>query len=352
MRRDVLLSGAVVATWVVCMAVTGLAGRAADNLPAAATMVFGSFVAGSTPQGGGAVAFPVFTKLLGVAAADARTFSLSIQAIGMGAASLAIALTGRAVDRRALRLTVPWSIVGYVVGFLLFSVLAPPSAPLKVLFTLVVVAAGLATWTTRNRPAGGRDAVLLTEQTEWWIASAAVLGGLASSLFGSGADVATYLVLTIVLGLRPSIGVATSVVTMAAVSVVGLTISLLTGALSIAPAAASVDVFGMWIAAIPVVVIGAPLGSWFASQVSAQLLVRFIAALAGLELLSTVLFLDDVRTDPTLGVLAVVGLVLTGLAVRRAASIGERFTSPCTGRVRSVEPAFHASPTVLEEVPS
>lgn len=351
MRRDVLLSGAVVATWVVCMAMTGLAGRAADNLPAALTMVFGSFVAGSTPQGGGAVAFPVFTKLLGVAAADARTFSLSIQAIGMGAASLAIALTGRDVDRGALRLTVPWSIVGYLVGFLLFSVVAPPSAPLKVLFTLVVVAAGFATWTTRNRPAGGRAAVVLTEQTEWWIATAAVLGGLTSSLFGSGADVAAYLVLTIVLGLRPSIGVATSVVTMAAVSVVGLTVSLLTGALSSAPAA-GVDVFGMWIAAIPVVVIGAPLGSWFASRVSPRLLVRFIAALAGLELLSTMLFLDELRTDPTLGVFAVVGLVLTGLAVGRAASIGERFTSPSSRRVRSADPTFSPSPAILEEVPS
>ena len=351
MRRDVLLSGAVVATWVVCMAVTGLAGRAADNLVAALTMVFGSFVAGSTPQGGGAVAFPVFTKLLGVAAADARTFSLSIQAIGMGAASLAIALTGRAVDRNALRLTVPWAIVGYLVGFLLFSVVAPPSAPLKVLFTLVVVAAGLATWTTRNRPAGGRAAVVLTEQTEWWIATAAVLGGLASSLFGSGADVATYLVLTIVLGLRPSIGVATSVVTMAAVSVVGLAVSLLTGALSIAPAA-GIDVFGMWIAAIPVVVIGAPLGSWFASRVSPRLLVRFIAALAGLELLSTMLFLDELRTDPTLGVFAVVGLVLTGLAVRRAASIGERFTSAASRRAHTAEPMFPPSPAILEEVPS
>ena len=56
----------------------------------ALTMVFGSLVGGGTSEGGGAIAFPIFTKLLHIAPRDARSFSLAIQSVGMGAASLSI----------------------------------------------------------------------------------------------------------------------------------------------------------------------------------------------------------------------------------------------------------------------
>src|ERR1700739_93853 len=46
------------------------------NWHVALTMVFGSLVGGGTSEGGGAVAFPVFTKLLHIAAPIARSFSL------------------------------------------------------------------------------------------------------------------------------------------------------------------------------------------------------------------------------------------------------------------------------------
>ena len=77
-------------TWVVYVAAEGHLGRVLDQWAAAVTMVFGSFVAGSTPAGGGAVAFPVFTKVLEIPPAVARTFSLSIQATGMVMASATI----------------------------------------------------------------------------------------------------------------------------------------------------------------------------------------------------------------------------------------------------------------------
>ena len=55
-----------------------------------ATMTLGSFVAGATAEGGAAVAFPVFTKLLHIPAGDARTFGLMIQAVGMTMAGVMI----------------------------------------------------------------------------------------------------------------------------------------------------------------------------------------------------------------------------------------------------------------------
>ena len=54
------------------------------------TMVIGSFIAGATSEGGGAVAFPVFTLILGFTPMLARDFSLFIQTAGMGMASLMI----------------------------------------------------------------------------------------------------------------------------------------------------------------------------------------------------------------------------------------------------------------------
>ncbi len=319
-RRHALLVGAVLLAWSLVVAGDGRLDRALDHLPAAATMVLGSFVAGSTPQGGGAVAFPVFTKLLGVEAADARTFSLAIQAVGMGSASAAIALTGRAVDRRTLRLTVPAAIVGFGVGSVLFALVSPPGAYTKVVFTLVVVAAGAATWWSRRRPVVEHLAAAPLDgpAARLGVVLVAALGGVASALFGSGADVAVYLALTVVLGVRPGVGVATSVVTMAAVSLVGLGTALATGRLVVsAGASLSSDVFGMWLAAVPVVVLGAPLGSWFASRISSGGLTAFIVTLAAAELISTALFLSELRTDPALAVFGLVGLGATVAGVHR-----------------------------------
>ena len=64
------------------------------------TMVFGSMVAGGTATGGGAVAFPVFTKLLHIPPHDAKVFCLAIQSVGMSAAALTILVKGLRVDHR------------------------------------------------------------------------------------------------------------------------------------------------------------------------------------------------------------------------------------------------------------
>ncbi|MEM8746099.1 MAG: sulfite exporter TauE/SafE family protein [Actinomycetota bacterium] len=331
-RRSIAVSGSVIAVWSVVVLATGQLDRVVENVEAAATMVVGSFVAGSTPQGGGAVAFPVFTKALGVSAADARTFSLSIQAIGMGSAAVIIAITRRAVDRGVLRLTVPAAVTGYLAGFVVFSAVTLSGAHVKLLFTLVVVVAGVATVLSRRRAVVEQLAVapLDTRTVRGWIVVVAALGGVASALFGSGADVAVYLAVTIVLGVRPSVGVATSVVTMAAVSVVGLLVSIATGALVVS--SGGTDVLGMWLAAVPIVVVGAPLGSWFADRVSPRALATFIGSLAVVELVSTVLFVEELRTDLTVAAVGAIGLVVAGLALHRILVLRERLA---TGRGRS-----------------
>ena len=68
----------------------------------ALTMIFGSLVGGGTSEGGGAIAFPVFTKLLHIAPSDARNFSFAIQSIGMGAASISILYLRIPIERRTV----------------------------------------------------------------------------------------------------------------------------------------------------------------------------------------------------------------------------------------------------------
>lgn len=46
-------------------------------------MIFGAAIAGMTSEGGGAVAFPVMTLVLGIEPTVARDFSLMIQSCGL-----------------------------------------------------------------------------------------------------------------------------------------------------------------------------------------------------------------------------------------------------------------------------
>ena len=54
------------------------------------TMIFGSMIAGSTSEGGAAVAFPILTLVFGVKPSIARDFSFMIQSVGMTSASFTI----------------------------------------------------------------------------------------------------------------------------------------------------------------------------------------------------------------------------------------------------------------------
>ena len=342
-RRLALIFPIVVTlTWFVAVLLTGNFGRVWDNIVATPTMLVGSFVAGSTPQGGGAVAFPVFTKGLGVPSEVARTFSLAIQSIGMVAASVAILVRRRAISVPAVLWSLPAALVGLFVGLYFFSDRSTPfwtsllpGPYVKVLFTLLVVAMAFVVYLgsrvpvrevrTSIDPLGRRQIIFLVV--------GALLGGLASSQVGSGADVLFFMIVVVMLGLEPGIGVPSSVLVMAAVSLVGFTyLGLIQGQMDVtvvgdtvtrvgdfviadpeAFPAARFDLLGLWLAAVPVVCWGAPLGSAFAARITSRQLALFVAVLAALEGGTTVLLLKELRTDRGLMVFAVVGgAVLVG----------------------------------------
>ncbi|MEM9133002.1 MAG: TSUP family transporter [Actinomycetota bacterium] len=327
--------------WLLFVLIAGHGGRVVDNWRAALTMVFGSFVAGSTPQGGGAVAFPVFTKVLEVPAPVARSFSLVIQATGMVMASISILLAGRKVDWRALGLGVLGGGTGFVIGLFALGDPATPfwspridAAYVKVAFTIVIFAVAVIVRTCIGRT------TKYERVQDWGARSVAVMlafafvGGVFSSLAGSGADVMLFVFIVLVAQVSPRVAIPTSIITMATVSVLGLAIlGLWHGQLDITldgsqvvavggepfgpESATRFDLFGIWIAAAPVVVWGAPFGAWLAAKLPERVVILFVAAMALLEVVTTTLFLDALRTDVTLATFFVVGLLLAYVGVQR-----------------------------------
>lgn len=358
-RAGLGVSIAITVAWAVFVVTSGHLGRVADNWVASITMVAGSFVAGSTPQGGGAVAFPVLTKGLEVPAEVARSFSLCIQTVGMGAAATVILITRRTIARLAVLVAGPCAAVTFVITVVLvgdpdrpFLPAVVPGPYVKVTFTLVVASMAFIVWLGSRVPIREVRTSLppATPRRIALLALGGTLGGLSAALVGSGADVLVYLFVVVLFGLDPRVGVPTSVLTMATVSITGFVVlGLLDGQLSVGLAGEAVatldgnavalahdaatfgpgeplpatrfDLFGLWIAAVPVVAWGAPLGSWAASKLSARTLVGFVAALATAEVVSTIIFLEDLRTDAALAGYAVVGLVvlLTVLSLAKRA---------------------------------
>lgn len=351
-RQAFGVSVAVVVIWLVYVTGAGQWQRVIDQIASAVTMVFGSFVAGSTPQGGGAVAFPVFTKLLRVDAEVARSFSLCIQAVGMGTAAAAIVITKRQVEWRAVRVALPSAIVGFLLGAVLLGRSDEPFWPsrlpgpyVKVTFTLIITATAVVVYI-------GYRTHLLERMVAMPVAGPRVLtalvvtgfvGGLASWLVGSGADVSLYLIVVVLIGVSPRVGVPTSVVLMAGISIVGFfLLGIVDGQLSVGIDAAGrvtelggerigrldaetirygrgaaldssrYDLFGLWLAAVPVVAFGAPLGAWAVSKTTDRQLVRFVVALAAMETVSTIIFLDGLVRSPDVALIVytIVGAVV------------------------------------------
>ena len=110
--------------------------------PMALSMALGSYVAGSTPMGGGTVGFPVLVLFFKMPATLGRDFSFAIQAIGMVSAAIFII---------ARRTPLAWSMlkgsmVGALVGLPLGIFFIAPFIPglwIKLIFAVIWASFGV-----------------------------------------------------------------------------------------------------------------------------------------------------------------------------------------------------------------
>jgi len=264
--------------WAVLIVALDKAGSLIDYSIMTVTMVFGSFIAGATSEGGGAVAFPVMTLLLGISPAVARDFSHLIQSVGMTAASLTILLGGIAVHRPTLLYAGFSGAVGVVLSLSFVAHLIPP-VPAKLMFTSVWLSFGAClafiVFVARTRPVetfactGWRPILVLLV--------AGLVGGLISGIFGTGLDILVFSVIVLVFGLHERVATPTSVILMAGNSLVAVAWRELLPFTE--PMAA--QAWAYWYACVPVVAIGAPLGALFIARRSRT----FIAGLLMVSIL-------------------------------------------------------------------
>lgn len=273
-----------------------------EHWPVSVTMVFGSLIAGATSEGGGAVAFPVFTKLLGIAPADARVFSLAIQSVGMTCASLVILALRVPLAWRAIGLASLAGIPGILVGALVIAPVA--SAPLvRMSFTLLLVSVAITLFLLNRGGRVVRTGLPPGRSVDLALLAGGFVGGIFSGLVGNGIDIITFSVLVLWLRLDEKIATPTSVVLMAVNSLVGLAIhTQITGAFS-------GQVVDWWLAAVPIVVVGAPLGALACCYMNRHTVAYGLMVLIAIEFITSLWL---VPMTPSLWLVS--GLILAALA--------------------------------------
>ena len=279
---NLALGGTVFVAWLLLGGDRALQ-AVADHWQVSLTMVFGSLVGGGTSEGGGAIAFPVMTKVLAVPAPQARLFTFAIQSVGMGAATLTIVLNRVPVEWKAIRNGAPWAILGVVVSAL---VLAPQlDAPsVRLLFTAILVSLGLALGISRRCAPDRRDELQAVGSKERAALFAAGLaGGLLSGAAGLGEN--TIMFALLVLGFRvcERVVTPTTVILLTLVSWTGFATHVFLMHDFTGP------VVDMWLAAVPIVAIGAPTGALICTRMSRDTIVRLLYVLISVEFVSTVL---------------------------------------------------------------
>lgn len=238
------------------------------------TMIFGSFIAGSTPLGGGAVAFPVMTLILNIDASQSRDFSLLIQSVGMTSAGVAMALDGTFPNRKLLGISCFSGTVGILIGLAWLQV---DDAFAKTLFSTMVTSYFLC-----NSPdTANTELASTTPRQEAGLAISSFVGGLIVSIQGNGIDVCIFIFMKLCTEYKTKVIIKLSVVTMAFLSVVGSIVRL-----TDYPDQLHARIVDYWSLSSWVVSFGAPLGGYAMARMNANYLNRFIGGLILIQYVS------------------------------------------------------------------
>ncbi|MCA9705486.1 MAG: sulfite exporter TauE/SafE family protein [Myxococcales bacterium] len=244
----------------------------AAHWPIALAMALGSYVAGPTPMGGGTVGFPVLVLFFDLPPGLGRNFALVIQSVGMTSASIFILCTRIPIETRAILWTLPAALVGLLVGTFVFVPLLDDTT-VKLVFACLWMSFGALTL-ARNHAL-----CQLTGRPELRGALAArvgalvgLAGGVTAALTGVGIDMILYAVLVLSFRCEVVTAIASSVIIMAATSLMGTALHLALGDLE-------PEVFAHWLAASPVVILGAPLGAYLVTLISRERTMRLVAIL-------------------------------------------------------------------------
>jgi uncharacterized membrane protein YfcA len=232
----------------------GLWPTVASHWPIALAMALGSYFAGSTPMGGGTIGFPVLVLILGEGASLGRDFSFAVQSIGMVSASIFLLASRRPLEWVLLR----WTLVGSLAATPLTVVFIAPLVSetwIKVIFTVIWCSFGILHFVKLREIVAAQGVTRTSTVFDREIGLAiGLVGGVVAGLVGVGIDMVLYAVLVLLYRADLKVAIPTSVIAMAFTSLLGVGTSAALGTLR-------PEVFGHWIAAAPVVAVGAPFGA-------------------------------------------------------------------------------------------
>lgn len=240
--------------------------EAVAHWPISLAMALGSYFAGSTPMGGGTVGFPVLVLLFDQPASLGRDFALAVQSIGMVSASIYILTSRKPLDWHLLRPALAGTLIGTPLGCAFVAPYVPDLA-VKLIFAVIWASFGVMHF-IRIRPIVAANGTA----AEWHGVdvplglSVGFFGGVVSSMTGVGVDMLLYAMLVLLYRADLRIAIPTSVLIMAFTSIVGILTNLSLSATWPGSYNVPAEVFYNWLAAAPVVAVGAPFGAWVVSR--------------------------------------------------------------------------------------
>lgn len=260
-------------TWLWLVFGTGLWETAKAHWPMALSMALGSFAAGSTPMGGGTVGFPVLVLLFELPASLGRDFSFAIQSIGMTSASIFILARRQPLAFSMLNGAIVGSLVGTPLGIFFVAPLIP-DLWIKIVFAVIWASFGLLHLYRIGEISSHSG---MTEFDEHWdlkvgFALGAFAGATVVAVTGVGIDMMVYATLVLLCRADLKVAIPTSVIIMAFTSLWGIALKSAFG--DIQP-----YVFDNWLAAAPVVALGAPLGVLVVEMIGRKPILMFVAVL-------------------------------------------------------------------------
>ena len=274
-----------------------------ENLYVIITMVFGSFVAGSSPEGSASIAYPMFTLYLGIAPDVARNFAFAIQSVGMTAASIYILNKKIALD---------WNYIIYVSFGGLFGLLfgtynlVPYIQPMlaKLIFVSLWLAFGIVLYLeNRKQTRIIYDKIILFSHSDRInLILFGFIGGGISSLFGTGINIFTFCFLVIYYKVNEKVATPSSIIIMTIETIAGFALH------GLVIKDISKESYDMWLSCIPIVIFFAPLGAYVVNKISRITFTNFLYFIFLVQYLGAMFV---IRPDLTKSVISI-GIVLFG----------------------------------------
>lgn len=247
------------------------------------TMVVGSFIAGASSEGGGAIAYPVMTLIFNIEPDVARNFSFAIQSIGMTFAAIWIFISGIKIEKNYLLIAGIGGFIGIIFGSFYITPLIKPDFA-KMMFVSFWLSFGFALWVVnfinQRESIDQLDSLSNTQLIELF--TVGIIGGIFSSVLGNGIDICTFSYVVLKYRLSEKIATPTSVILMASNAIAGFILHYFFLE-TIQP-----EVINYWLVSVPVVIFGAPLGAFVITLIDRKMIAGFLISIIVIQFLTAI----------------------------------------------------------------